>query len=54
MAQSVMDFILASCAAEKDRLTYDEWCAIRHTNDPDKIREAVEKMEAQGGYDNLD
>ena len=54
MAKTMLDFINATIAAENDRITYDEWCDIRRSGTPEEIAEAVERMEAAGGYDNLE
>ena len=55
MAFTMMDFIEKRMAAESngDKLTYEEWCNIRRTGTPEEIEEAVERMMAQGGYENL-
>lgn len=54
-AKSVMDFINATIEAERQSgITYDEWCEIRRNGTPEEIAEAVERMEAAGGYDNLE
>lgn len=54
-AMSMLDYINAKIAAAKEgnKLTYDEWCKIRRTGTPEEIEEAVERMEAAGGYDCL-
>lgn len=57
MAKSMLDFINATIAAQENRsgkITYDEWCRIRREGSPEEIEEAVERMEAAGGYDNLE
>ena len=54
---TMLDYINAAIAYEQERgkkLTYDEWCRIRRTGTPEEIEEAVERMEAAGGYDNLE
>lgn len=54
-AKSVMDFINTTIEAERrGDITYDEWCDIRRNGSPEEIAEAVERMEAVGGYDNLE
>ena len=51
---TVLDFILAAAEAEKNgAITKEEWTRIRRTGTPEEIAEAVERMEAAGGYDNL-
>lgn len=55
MARTMLDFITAAAeAARKGGITYEEWCDIRRHGTPDEIAEAVERMEAAGGYDNLE
>ena len=59
MARTMMDFIAATMAAESrreqgDTITYKEWCHIRNNGTPEEIAEAVERMEAAGGYDTLE
>lgn len=53
----MLDVINELVALEKARkrglLTYDEWCRVRNNGTPEEIAEAVERMEAQGGYENL-
>lgn len=54
MSKSLMDFINASISAEAEGgITYEEWCEVRRNGSPEEISEAVERMEAAGGYDNL-
>lgn len=54
MAVTMMDFINATIAAESlDSITLEEWCHIRRNGTPEEISEAVERMEAAGGYSNL-
>ena len=51
---TVLDFIMAASEAEKNgRITKEEWTRIRRTGTPEEIAEAVERMEAAGGYENL-
>ena len=55
MARSMMDFINAAIEAErKGGITLAEWTDIRNHGTPEEIAEAVERMEAAGGYDNLE
>ena len=56
MAKMLMDWINRQIKLESagNRITYDEWCDIRRNGTPEEIEEAVERMMAQGGYDNLD
>ena len=56
MAKVMFDFINEMIEIEKkkkEELSYEEWCFIRRNGSPDEIAEAVERMMAQGGYDNL-
>lgn len=52
---NMLDYINARIAAQANgqTLTYDEWCEIRRNGTPEEIEEAVERMEAAGGYENL-
>lgn len=53
--RSMLDFITAAAEAEqRGGITYEEWCHIRRTGTPEEIADAVERMEAAGGYDNLE
>ena len=53
--RSMMDFINAAVEAERrGGITKKEWTFIRNNGTPEEIAEAVERMEAAGGYDNLD
>lgn len=54
MAKSMMDFINLAIQSENSKITYDEWCQIRRSGTPEEIAEAVTRMEAAGGYDNLE
>ena len=52
---SMLDFINAAVAAEnKNTITLAEWTHIRRYGTPEEIAEAVEQMNAAGGYDNLE
>ena len=52
--RTLLDFITAAAEAErKGGITLAEWTEIRRNGTPEEIAEAVEKMEAAGGYDNL-
>lgn len=56
MAQTILEYIDYMVNVEKRRkkeLTYEDWCTIRRTGTEEEIAEAVERMMAQGGYDNL-
>ena len=51
---SILDFINERIKAEaKGSISYKEWCEIRRNGTPEEIEEAVERMMAQGGYENL-
>lgn len=52
--KTMMDFITATIEASNSKITLEEFTRIRNTNDPEKIAEAVERMEAAGGYNNLE
>lgn len=53
--RSMLDFITAAAEAERrGGITKEEWTRIRRTGTPEEIAEAVERMEAAGGYDNLE
>lgn len=55
MAMSMMDFINAAVEAErKGGITLEEFTRIRRYGTEEEIREAVERMNAAGGYDNLE
>jgi hypothetical protein len=59
MAKNMLDFITQMAEREErkangETITYDEWCEIRRTGTPEEIEEAVERMMAAGGYDNLE
>ncbi len=52
--RTMLDFITAAAEAErKGGITLKEWTEIRRHGTPEEIAEAVERMEAAGGYDNL-
>ena len=52
--RSILDFINAAAEAErKGGITLEEWIHIRRTGTAEEIAEAVERMEAAGGYANL-
>ena len=51
---TVMDWIDAAIRAENgDVLTKEEFTDIRNNGTEEDIAEAVERMMAQGGYENL-
>lgn len=51
---SMLDLIIAAAnAQQKGGLTLEKWTYIRNHGTPDEIAEAVELMEAMGGYENL-
>lgn len=52
---SILDFIQKRAEAEKrGDITLAEFTDAMRSKDPDKIQDAVEAMEAAGGYDNLE
>lgn len=54
MSRSMMEFILTAIEAEQqDNISLTEWIKIRRHGTPEELEEAVERMEAAGGYDNL-
>lgn len=53
--RTMLDFITAAAEAErKGGITLKEWTRIRRHGTEEEIAEAVERMEAAGGYDNLE
>ena len=51
---TVMDWIDAAIKAESgELLTLEEFTDIRNNGSEEEIAEAVERMMAQGGYENL-
>lgn len=55
VGMTMLDFIYSAAeAARKGGITLEEWTEIRRHGTPDEIAEAVERMEAAGGYDNLE
>ena len=56
MGKTMLDYINAVIISNRDDapITYEEWCNIRRNGTPEEIADAVERMEAAGGYDNLD
>jgi hypothetical protein len=54
-SKTMLDFIMAAAEAErKGGITLQEWTDIRRNGTPEEIAEAVARMEAAGGYDNLE
>ncbi len=53
-SMTMLDFINAAVAAERGVITREEFTRIRRNGTPEEIAEAVERMEAAGGYDNLE
>lgn len=56
MTMTMMDYINQMIEREQagDTITLEEWTRIRNNGTPEEIQEAVERMEAAGGYDNLE
>lgn len=53
--KSMMDFINFTIKVGKlGPITKEEFTRIRNTGDDEEIAEAVERMMAAGGYDNLE
>lgn len=53
--RTMLDFIKAAAEAEsRGGITLEEWTRIRRHGTPEEIAEAVERMEAAGGYANLE
>lgn len=51
---TIMDYInLAMKAEAGDVITREEFTKIRNCGSEEELREAVERMEMAGGYDNL-
>lgn len=55
MGLSMMDYINARIKAEESgEITLGEFTDAMQSGDPDQIETALERMEAAGGYDNLE
>ena len=55
MAKTMLDFIMAAAEAERrGGSTLEEFTRTRRTGTEEEIAEAVERMMAMGGYDNLE
>lgn len=55
MSGSMLDFINAVVASENGGpITKEEFTFIRNNGTPEEIEDAVQRMEAAGGYDNLE
>lgn len=53
--RSMLDFITAAAEAErKGGITKEEFIRIRRYGTEEELIEAVERMNAAGGYDNLE
>lgn len=50
---SILDYINRYISQEKP-LTIEEFTRIRNFGSEDELQEALEKMEAAGGYENLE
>lgn len=56
MARTMMDLINLKLQIEREQghpLTKEQWTYIRNNGTTEEIEAAVEKMIAQGGYENL-
>jgi hypothetical protein len=51
---SMLDFINARIAAKEKQITREECTHISRYGTEEELKEAVERMEAAGGYDNLE
>lgn len=55
MSKTIMDYIrMQQALASGDSITKEEFTRVRNNGTPEEIAEAVERMEAAGGYDNLE
>ncbi len=55
MARNMLDYINMMIEKEQSPdITLEEFTRIRNSGTPEEIAEAVERMEAAGGYDNLE
>lgn len=54
MAKTMLDFIMEAAQKKDGKITLEEWTNIRRYGTPEEIAEAVERMEAAGGYENLE
>lgn len=53
MAMTMLDYI-NSCINREKPPTVEEFTRIRNFGTEEELQEALEKMEAAGGYDNLE
>lgn len=53
MAMTMLDYI-NSCIDQEKPLTVEEFTRIRNYGTEEELQEALEKMEAAGGYENLE
>lgn len=54
MSMTVWDWIQQSIEVDTKKITLEEFTRIRRDGTPDEVQEAIERMEAAGGYDNLE
>lgn len=54
MSVTVLDWIQQAIEVSTKEITLEEFAYIRRNGTPEEIQEAVERMEAAGGYDNLE
>lgn len=54
MGVTVLAWIQQALNASAEGITLEEFTRIRNEGTPEEIQEAVERMEAAGGYDNLE
>lgn len=53
MAMTMLDYIMLQVNQEQP-LTVEEFTRIRNYGTEEELQEALEKMEAAGGYENLE
>lgn len=53
MAMTMLDYI-NRCIDQGEPLTIEEFTRIRNFGSEEELQEALEKMEAAGGYENLE
>ena len=54
MGLSILDYINRTIEFNNNPLTKEEFTRIRNYGSQEELEAAIEKMEAAGGYDNLD
>lgn len=51
---SALDYLTAMADLQNNKLTREEFKRIRNNGTEEELREAIERMNAAGGYDNLE